>query len=372
MTIGVLGLGKLGLPWALAVQAKGHSVYGKDIRPVNGIVNAGLGFMVKECEIIFLIVQTPHTSLFEGSTKLPESTADFDYTYLKKAVTDVAKEAKAQKKKTIICVVSTCLPGTFENEIEPLLNKYIRYTYSPSFTATGSVEHDLFNAEFNLIGYYEGIAAAALLEFYETLNNAEPVVTDITTAEAIKMSYNTFVTTKTVIANIWGEIAARMNLNFDDIYKAWSLSTNRIISNRYLKAGMSDGGPCHPRDNIALSHLAKDIGLSHDIFRDLMMARQDYESWHADNAITSSKKNKLPLILLGKGFKPETDITTGSAAMLLAELIKEKGYPFEHHEDLEVLPKAVYFIATDNIKYDSYKFPKDSIIINPAGFHDAR
>lgn len=374
MIIGVMGLGKLGLPWAQAVQQKGHTVFGYDVEPKShhDIKTVPISEMVAVAEMIFVIVQTPHQPQFEGTTRLPDERADFDYTYLKDAIKAVVAEAKKQERVTNIVVVSTCLPGTFDKEITLLLSGLVQFAYSPSFTATGSVAEDLYRPEFNLIGrdefdYESGDLVALLQSFYATLNDAECIITDIATAEAIKVSYNTFITLKTVLANTWGEIAYKMDLDFDMIHHAWSLSTRRLMSGSYLRAGMSDGGACHPRDNIALSWLARKLNLSHDLFGDLMRAREDYEDWHADLAIKASVENDLPLILLGKGFKPESSDETGSAAVLLANLITEKGHPFEHIEDLTGdLPVAVYFIATDHRRYQDYQFPDGSFVINPA------
>lgn len=47
----------------------------------------------------------------------------------------------------------------------------------------------------------------------------------------------------------------------------------RLMSGKYLKAGMGDGGGCHPRDQIAMSWLAQDAELSTDIFGYLANAR---------------------------------------------------------------------------------------------------
>lgn len=369
MKIGVIGLGQLGLPWAKAVKHKGHEVFGYDIHPPESqdIPLVSVPEIVATADLIFLIVQTPHQPQFEGTTRLTNDRSDFSYGYLKAAIKELVNQAERQTKTIRLVVVSTCLPGTYEREIEPLLNDHVDYIYSPSFTATGTVARDLYFPEFNLIGHDGKFKLAKLLKtFYSTINDVECISTDIATAEAIKVSYNTFITLKTVLANLWGEIAYKMGLDYDDIHKAWSLSTRRLMSDAYLKPGMSDGGACHPRDNIALSWLARELNLSHDLFTDIMKAREDYEDWHADQAVAISRFKELPLIILGRGFKPESDIETGSAAILLANLIAEKGHPFTHVEDMTELPVAVYFIATDHKRYQDYRFPEGSVVINPA------
>jgi UDPglucose 6-dehydrogenase len=387
--IGFIGLGKLGLPVALAIESRGHQVAGYDINPevANYVENKYYPFqeigieellentklkvvnsvlqIARDTDIIFLPVQTPHEARFEGTQRLPEERADFDYDFLKAAITDVVEACKTLKVKRTLVVISTCLPGTFKRELKPLLNEYVDYVYSPQFIAMGQVIDDYLNPEFNLIGVESEKAADQLEKFYKTINDAPNVRTDITTAEGIKVSYNTWITAKTVIANAWGELSDKLGMNFDDIYKAWSLSTKRLISPRYMKAGMGDGGGCHPRDNIALSHLASEVGLSHNIFEDLMEAREDFEDYHARQAMEASKKSGLPLVILGRSFKPETQIETGSPAILMANLLKEYGYPFEHVEDLPEYKKAVYFIATNHERYKDIDFPEGSVLIIP-------
>lgn len=366
MKIGWLGLGKLGLPITEAIADKGHEVKGYDVLPKElpkTIQASSVQEIVGWADLIFAAPQTPHSPEYEGITRLPDTRADFDYSYLIACVKYVAAEALVQKRHINLVVISTCLPGTFAREVRPLLNEYVNYIYEPLFIAMGTEKADFLNPEFVVMG---GVDLKPLKTFYKTIHDKPLVETDIVTAEGIKVSYNTWITAKTVIANTWGEIVNYMGMNFEDMYKAWSLATDRILSNKYMRPGMSDGGPCHPRDNIALSYLAREIGVSHDIFSDLMKAREDYEERHALKAMQASKEYGLPLIILGRAFKPETDIEAGSAALLLANILVEKGQEFEHYEDLDKFPKAVYFIATDHKKYNSYKFPTGSVVINPS------
>lgn len=55
--------------------------------------------------------------------------------------------------------------------------------------------------------------------------------------------------------------------------KALERSTKRIVSPYYMKAGMGDGGGCHPRDNIALRTLSSELG--YDIFDTIMKAQKN-------------------------------------------------------------------------------------------------
>ena len=179
--------------------------------------------------------------------------------------------------------------------------------------------------------------------------------------------HNSYLTSKISFANIYGEMAHKLGMNADDIYKAFSIATNRILSAKYLKAGVGTGGGCHPRDNIALSFLAKKYKISFNIFENLMVAREKHMEWLGEIAYNESRTSGLPLIILGKAFKPESNIQTGSPAILLANILTEKGVEFSHFEfdyPLE-LQKAVYLIATQHTQYKEIKFPRGSIIIDP-------
>lgn len=387
--IGVCGMGKLGLPVALAIESRGHEVMGYDVSAAPYEYIAGrqipyteeglqplldatrikmtgnLGRLVAENDIIFLPVQTPHDPQYEGATRLPESRKDFDYSYLKEAIGAIAIEAQQQGKQTTLAVISTCLPGTFEREIKPLLNDKVDYVYTPQFIAMGGVVDDYLNPEFNLIGVENEAAADRLESFYSTINDAPNLRTDITTAEGIKVSYNTFITMKTVLANTWGELSHKLGMNVDDIFKAWSLSSKRLLSPRYLQAGVGDGGGCHPRDNIALSYLADQVDLSHNLFEDLMLSREQHMSFIADEALRYAYHQQLPIVVLGRAFKPETNIETGSPAVLLTNILREADQTVENVEDPDDLQPAVYVLGTSHERYQAYDFPVGSVVIDP-------
>ena len=389
--VGFVGLGKLGLPVALAIESRGKNVVAYDINPkVKRCINErkisfqeqgaekllqntriemvdSVDQVVKKCNLVFCAVQTPHDERFEGHKPLKDSPTDFDYSYLEKAIKDIVKAANNLNEMTTLVVISTCLPGTFERDIKPLLSPKVNYVYNPFFIAMGTVINDFLNPEFVLIGNNKG-NITPLTNFYKMIHGQDKTfVTDITTAEGIKVLYNTYITSKIVFANIYGEMAHKLDMNADDIFNALSRATDRIISTRYLKAGVGDGGGCHPRDNIALSYLAKKYNISYNLFESLMEAREKHMAWLAKLALKESKSNRLPLIILGKAFKPESNLQTGSPAILLANILTEKGVEFSHFEfDYPIeLQKAVYLIATQHAQYTQIKFPKGSVVIDP-------
>lgn len=401
MKIGMIGCGKLGLMVALAIENKGHDVIGydtdskieeylqkkkipfKEEHADKLLANTkmrivSLKELIYQSEIIFIAVQTPHEPLYEGITRLPNIKADFDYSYLKESVKQVNDCLNNIKEDRIIVIISTVLPGTIDREIIPLMGPYFKLVYEPLFIAMGTVYQDYLNPEFVLVGVDDKQSddkqpkqsINKLEEFYKTIHNAPIFKTDIRTAETIKVFYNTFITSKIVLANIYGEMAHKLGANVDDIYNALSMCSNRIISSKYLKAGMGDGGACHPRDNIALSFIAEKIGLSYNIFDTLMKARETHIEWLSDVIIEKHKEYGLPIIILGKTFKPESNIILGSSAILLSNIMKEKGIDHIAYDPYidrqkEFKDRAVYFIATMHDIFSQMKFRSGSIIIDP-------
>lgn len=147
------------------------------------------------------------------------------------------------------------------------------------------------------------------------------------------------------------------------------LATDRLMSTKYLYGGMGDGGGCHPRDNIAMSWLSRKLGLSHDFFDNLMMARENQTEWLADFMVNENPKD-LPFVILGKTFKPETNILTGSPAILLKNILEEKGLtPIQYDPYIDkVMPEfepSVFLIGTKHPQFMDIKFPKGSIVIDP-------
>jgi len=133
--------------------------------------------------------------------------------------------------------------------------------------------------------------------------------------------------------------------------------TRRLLSPMYLRAGMGDGGGCHPRDNIAMSHLARRLRLSFDFFECLMLARERQTGWIAATAIEAAADSGLPIVLLGETFKPETNLIAGSPAILLRNLLEAQGHKVSV-VDPQTRPAvpidqgpAVYVVATNHPEF---------------------
>lgn len=340
---------------------------------------------IEGAELIFVAVQTPHKPEYEGITKLPETREDFDYTYLRLAVKEIGEWVKPGQ---VIVVISTVLPGTMRREIIPLIPKGVGLVYNPFFVAMGTVMQNFLDPEFVLLGGNDLEARAKVTVFYSKFYHnvrlgglrrntwsVTPIETmSIESAELVKVAYNSAIGNKIALANYWGEICHKIpGCNVDDVSNALKKATDRIVSTRYMESGVGDSGGCHPRDGIAMSWLARELKLSFDICGSLMQGRQDHAQWLVDLFIKES--NGLPMVLLGKAYKPESNLTTGSAALLMSRLLWERGhvhYQWDMHVDpgpyeLSDRPQA-YLICTKHPEFRELRFGNGSIVVDPFRF----
>jgi UDPglucose 6-dehydrogenase len=379
MNVGFVGLGKLGLPVALAIGSKGHEIVGCDLAPVTvpplpydgegarieqSTLRVGtLADVVAHASFIFVAVQTPHEPEYEGVTRIPETRKDFDYTALKAAVASVAVEAERQGKAPTVVVISTVLPGTMAREIRPLLGP-CRLVYNPSFIAMGTAVRDFLDPEFILVG---GDTDGEVHAFYRTFTDAPVHRTSVENAELTKVAYNTYIGMKLAFANTLMEACHKLpGCDVDEVTAGLSLAHRRLMSPAYLTGGMGDGGGCHPRDNIALSWLAQQIDLSHDLFDDVMRCRENQANWLVDLMC----EHDLPKAILGLAYKANSPLTTGSPARLCETLLVERGVQVQVIDDHAGVPGKlagphVILIGARHDDYTHYPFPQGSVVIDP-------
>jgi UDPglucose 6-dehydrogenase len=367
MKVGFIGVGKLGKD-AAEVMANHHDIIGYDVvevKPSNFMMVDSIEKACKNREIIFIAVPTPHDPLYDGrypTSHLPNK--DFDYSIVKQVISEVNKHTT---KNQLVVLISTVLPGTIRREFIPLCENF-RFIYNPYLIAMGTVKFDMVNPEMIIIGTEDGSLtgdAKLLIDFYDSLvtKTTRCEVGTWDEAEAIKIFYNTFISTKVALVNMIQDVAEKNgNMNVDIVTGALERSTQRILGPAYMKAGMGDGGGCHPRDNIALRYMSEKLGLGYDLFDSIMEAREAQAKNMATRLVELSKEYDLPIIILGKSYKPDVDYLDGSSSILVSHYINELGVQVDF--DVENPKIGIYLLAHFN-KFHEYPFPKGSIIVDP-------
>ena len=367
MKIGFIGVGKLGKD-AAEIMAEKHDVIGYDVvsvQPANFEMVPTIEEVCKDRELIFIAVPTPHHPDYDGrepTSHLPNK--DFDYSIVNNVLDEVNKHTN---KEQLVVLISTVLPGTIRREFIHRLSN-TRFIYNPYLIAMGTVKWDMVNPEMVIIGTEDGSMtgdAKLLLDFYKTFikPGTRYEVGTWDEAEGIKIFYNTFISTKVALVNMIQDVAEiNGNMNVDVVTGALERSTYRILGPAYMKAGMGDGGGCHPRDNIALRYMAENLGLGYDLFDAIMLAREVQAKNMALKLVKLAKENDLPIIILGKAYKPDVHYLDGSSSILVGHYCKEEGIVPEYDQPHPY--KAVYLLGHMG-KHHDYKFPKDSIVVDP-------
>lgn len=392
LTVGMVGLGRLGLPVAVSYALRGFEVLAYDIDPARMSLAAlsgrecgpdGLGRLAdsidgsarlrftsldeigRRADCIFIVVQTPHGPLYEGITPLPESRADFAYDTLLAAVESVVARARPEAE---IGVMSTVLPGTMRSLVLPAAAGR-PVVYCPQFVSMGMVARDLYRSEFTLVGR-EKPGPGAIADVLSCFTEAPLFTVSYETAELAKLVYNTYISAKVTLSNVVQMLAQQTGADAPGVFGVLRAAERRVASAAYIGPGLGDGGPCHPRDNIAMSWLARQLGLPTDMFSRVMEARQAYTEWLAEQFVKLA--GDLPLVLLGTAFKPGTDLETGSAAVLLANLLEARGAtvaiigePGALGSPLMPASAAAFFIGCPEPEFTGYAFPPGSVVVDP-------
>lgn len=379
MNISMIGLGKLGMPCAEVIAESGHTVKGFDITTRHSdkidIVTT-IKQAVEQADIVFVAVPTPHDLAYDGKKPTAHlEPKDFFYDIVK----NVLEEANQHMtKQQLLVLISTVLPGTTRREFVPIVTN-TRFVYNPYLIAMGTVAWDMVNPDIVMIGTEDGSStgdAKQLIEFYQTImqNNPSYQVGTWDECECIKVFYNTFISTKIGFVNMIQDVAQRQgNINVDVVTKALTHCEKRIISPAYMKAGMGDGGACHPRDNIALRYMAQQLNIGYDWFASVMNARETQALNLANFLVDLAKQHKLPILINGIAYKPNVAYTEGSYSLLVGSYCADQGI-----RCLQVDPKA---IGTDTKQYravvllahpDLYvDVTTDSIVVDPWRQHSS-
>jgi len=391
--VGWIGLGKLGAPCAAALAHHGgHDVSGYDVRgtheddydfeslPPVKLLGSVEDVVDSTDDVVYVAVQTPHSHRYGGEAPTPTEPRDFEYAYLVNAVKAVCDASAKLRKPITLAIVSTVLPGTFNRYLRPLMHALVLPVYHPFFIAMGTVVDDFVKPEMTLFGVDAEDADAVddVRALYAPFHDAPAPVMSIESAELTKVAYNTFIGTKIAFANQLAELCEHTGADVDQVTDALALGTDRIISPRYLRAGMGDGGACHPRDNVALSAVAERYDLSTNYMDFLVRAREQHTRWLVSLIDHWADLTDLPILVLGKSYKPEIDMLAGSPALLLGYYLNETRTftqldPLVSPVDADVMEYRlatphVYFVATAHAVFANLSYPVGSVVIDPFGY----
>jgi len=244
------------------------------------------------------------------------------------------------------------VPGTTENVVRPILEKYsgkeagqdFGLCMNPEFLREGSAVEDFLNMDKIVIGSIDKKSGNLLEKTYESWVKKVPRIRiNLRTAEMIKYAQNAFLATKISFINEIANICQRSGVDATDV--AYAIGLDPRINPRFLRFGVGYGGSCFPKDVKALIATSEKSGYNPRL---LKAVENVNESQPLEALKMAPKLSGKTISILGLAFKPNTDdIREAPSIKLIHELKKHntkiKAYDPQATENMKkILPDITY------------------------------
>lgn len=357
MKIGIIGAGRLGLTFALLCEKNGYDVIVSDVREdyvfnlnqkicitneplIQSMLLDSKNFsattknldVIREADMIFTFVATPST--LDGNydtTKVFEVVSDF--------YTANTLEIPLYSKKLIIGCTTN--PGD-TSQVQQRLNMFnIQVAYNPEFIAQGEIVKGLEQSDIVLIGTDYQELSNELVQIYNKIQTT-PVnayVMSPKAAELTKIGINCFLTTKISYANMMGDIMVKSGLENEIDLVLAAVGGDTRVGKKYMKYGFGFGGPCLPRDNRALGHYAKNIGMELNLPLTVDNFNKEHAKFLKEHYIQKNPDKTVPFVMNYITYKRGTDILEESQQFQLCVDLLTEGYTVNVIEIDEIAKK---------------------------------
>ena len=307
---------------------------GKHVSAGNLRFTADLAEAAAFADVHFLCVGTPQRADSIGA----------DLTYVEAAIESLAPHLT---RPCLVVGKSTVPVGTAVRLAERLaelapVGSGAQLAWNPEFLREGFAVEDTLRPDRIVFGVAAEGPVHILREVYaDALAAGTPeVVTDLTTAELVKVAANAFLATKISFINAMAEICEVVGA--DVVQLADAIGHDTRIGRQFLNAGIGFGGGCLPKDIRAFQHRAAELGVEDAtaFLRDIdaiNLRRRSRVVQLAEEAAQDG--TALRIAVLGAAFKPQSDDTRDSPALWIACELHAKGHDVTVH-DPEAVPRA--------------------------------
>ena len=395
MRLSVIGCGYVGLVTGACLAEAGHEVVCTDIdreriaklqagsvpiyeehleQILASAGNAGhlsytadAGEAIRAGEAIFICVGTP-----------PKESGEADLSAIDHVARQIALEARTPK----LVIEKSTVPARTGLELSRALSAYsrngnvkFRVASNPEFLREGTAVGDFFHPDRIVVGVEDPSSAAELREIYRPIlersfrcpvhngtcppgQQAEFLVTTISSAELIKHASNSFLALKISYANVIADLCEKIGANVEEVTRAMGLDPR--IGGQFLKAGLGYGGFCFPKDVQAFIYLAAKVGVDFDILKAAERVNKQrverlFEKIHEALWVVKGKR----VAVLGLAFKPNTDDIRFAPALEVVKGLLAEGAVVEA-TDPEAMPKTKTLFPQLHYHEDPYDALRDA------------
>lgn len=356
MKVGIIGLGKVGLPFALLCKEAGLSVLVSDkdedlIYNLNqnicltkeplvqkilfeqeGITVTDSIKVISESDIIFTFEDTEPSLDGNIDTSVVFETANHFFTA---SQLDIV----IYEKKFVIC--TTTNPGDVE-QIQKKLDMFnIQVAYHPNFSENGEIVDNLKNSDMILIGTDHQKISDDIISIYRKIQKktVDVFVMSMKSAEITKLAISSFVSLKNTYANMIGDLMTNLGMKKDINLVLKAVGSDSRIGGKELKYSFGFGGPILPRDNKTLQHTIE----SSNTLINLPSNIDDYNKSHLnfikELCISQNTDKSIPFVLNGLSYRKDTIILESSQQFQLCVDLLTEGYTLHVIEDSYVSSK---------------------------------
>jgi len=353
-TIGIIGLGYVGLPMASLFADRGYQVKGADINetivktimsgqtPINetglkkiiqNTVKSGkltattnVDSAVQESDIIVIVVQTPINDDNKPNLKA-----------FKSACKTVANNISKGK---LIVIESTIPPGTMKNIVEPIIYQKTKMTAGTDYFLAYSPERAIptqtlkeIQTNSRVIGGINNESSTLASTLYSTITTGELMPADLGTAEMVKIIENTYRDVNIALSNEIAMFCEKLDI---DAVKAIKIANKHPRVNLHLP-GPGVGGHCIPKDPYFLLSKAEELGINLKIISSARKINENMPN-HLLNLIETSLKKvdkdikTSKVSILGVAYKGNTDDIRGTPSEKVIKTLMKMDVDFISHD----------------------------------------
>ncbi len=358
-TVGVIGVGYVGLVTAACLAELGHTVVCRDIAPERvamlqrgqvPIHEPGLSELLqrnaarmtftldmedvfRDARIAIVCVDTP-----------PTASGDADLSRVEAVIEALPESADG----AILVMKSTVPVGTGRRvraELDARGREDVGYVSNPEFLREGSAVADFREPDRVVVGGDRSEDVARVARLYEDLQ-VPILTTDVASAEMIKLASNAFLATKISFVNEIANVCERVGADVEEVARGMGMDTR--IGPSFLRPGIGYGGSCFPKDVTALKQMAGNTGYSFQLLASVIEVNELQKRrviGKLQDRLGSLRNRRVAL--LGLAFKPHTDDMREASSIVLASRLIAEGAsvvafdPVAAERARAVLPAAV-------------------------------
>ncbi len=361
-TVGIVGLGYVGLPLALVAARAGFGVLGFDVNenrveefnagrvsikhiPLDAIATARAAGRFR-ATADFSELRKPDAILIAVPTPLNKH-REPDLTYVERSTQDIARNLRAGQ---LVVLESTTWPGTTTEVMKPILEATGLRAGHDFFLAFSPEREDPGNKEYGtatipkIIGADDPASLALAKALYEALIVKVVPVSSSATAEAVKLTENIFRSVNIALVNELKVIFDKMGI---DIWEVIDAAKTKPFGYMPFYPGPGLGGHCIPIDPFYLTWKAREHEISTRFIELAGQINTSMPHYVVEQLAAALDRrfrrglNGARILIIGMAYKKNVDDMRESPSLKLTELIEKRGARVDYHDPfIQEIPRT--------------------------------